>query len=84
MQANKKNGFTVTWSKYPTIKSASDPQERILQTHWIENHALPKSFEKLLHETTRTAACFISIESPIDVRKSSVTYGFILYLYMYM
>lgn len=27
VQANKKNGFTVTWSKYPTINHASDPQK---------------------------------------------------------
>ena len=32
MQANKKSGFTVTWSKYPTIKNASDPQKQMLQT----------------------------------------------------
>ena len=32
MEANKKNGFTVTWSKFPGIKNAFDPQEQLLQT----------------------------------------------------
>ena len=37
MEANKKNGFTVTWSKFPGIKNAFDPQEQLLQTlDWTE------------------------------------------------